>query len=181
MWGTPDMALVELCAFPSFWPPIGNTYRAKGWKHTFWIIRMQIFPKTKGFCNKWGFLEKKLILFNKNYICILRKTWFLEKKIETPACTQVKMGGREGLHLSSSSLASSSACRGLSEVGNIFILYFYIFICYWIWILSFRYGWCIANIDLKTKYQIKRIMGAKKYSIVLQKYLFRRRDVVWGT
>ena len=24
-------------------------------------------------------------------------------------------------------------------------------------------------------------MGAKKYSIVLQKYLFRRRDVVWGT
>ena len=33
------------------------------------------------------------------------------------------MGGRDGLHLSSSSLASSSACRGLSEVGNLFILY----------------------------------------------------------
>ena len=28
------------------------------------------------------------------------------------------MGGRDGLHLSSSSLASSSACRGMSEVGD---------------------------------------------------------------
>ena len=34
---------------------------------------MQIFPKTKGFCNKRGLFRKKLTLFNKNYIYILRK------------------------------------------------------------------------------------------------------------
>ena len=56
---------------------------------------MQIFPKTKGFCNKGGLSRrKKLALLNKNYICILRKNsnpeyWVLEKtrfleKIETP-------------------------------------------------------------------------------------------------
>ena len=47
---------------------------------------MQIFPKTKGFVTKGGFLEeKKVTLLNKNYICILRKNsnpkyWVLEKK-----------------------------------------------------------------------------------------------------
>ena len=46
---------------------------------------MQIFPKTKCFCNKHGPFRKKLTLINKNYICILRKNsnfeyWVLEKK-----------------------------------------------------------------------------------------------------
>ena len=58
------------------------------------MINMQIFPKTKGFCNIRGRFRKKLTLLNKNYICILRKNSnpeyrvlekirFLEK-IETP-------------------------------------------------------------------------------------------------
>ena len=38
------------------------------------IIKMQILPKTKGFCNKRVLLRKKTHFFNKNYICILRKT-----------------------------------------------------------------------------------------------------------
>ena len=47
---------------------------------------MQIFQKTKGFCNKLGLFRKKLNLFNKNYICIPRKKsnpghWVLEKTI----------------------------------------------------------------------------------------------------
>ena len=47
---------------------------------------MQMFPKTKGFHNKWGLFGEKLTLFNKNYICILRKNfnpghWVLDKKL----------------------------------------------------------------------------------------------------
>ena len=46
---------------------------------------MQIFPKTKGFCNKRGLFRKKITLFNKNCIYILRKNsnpkyWVLERK-----------------------------------------------------------------------------------------------------
>ena len=55
---------------------------------------MQIFPKTKGFCNKQVFFrKKKLTLFNKTTFTfleknsnplywVLEKTRFMEKKIE---------------------------------------------------------------------------------------------------
>ena len=57
---------------------------AKGWKHTFWIIKMQIFPKTKkkslfSIKTRFALLEKKI----KFRILGFRKTRFLEK-IETP-------------------------------------------------------------------------------------------------
>ena len=47
---------------------------------------MQIFPKTKGFCNKQGLIWKKNSpFFNKNYVCILTKKsnpeyWVLDEK-----------------------------------------------------------------------------------------------------
>ena len=45
---------------------------------------MQIFPKTKCFCNKHGPFRKKLTLINKNYIYVPIKNsnfeyWVLEK------------------------------------------------------------------------------------------------------
>ena len=69
---------------------------AKGWKHTFWIIKMQIFPKTKGFCNKRGLFRKKSLFSIKTTFTFLEKTQipnigfqkktdFWKKKIETPA------------------------------------------------------------------------------------------------
>ena len=68
IWETPDLALLEL------------RERLKTMQ-----IKMQIFPKTKGFHNKRGLFREKLTLFNKNYICILRKNfnpghWVLDKK-----------------------------------------------------------------------------------------------------
>ena len=76
IWETPDLALLELRAFPSFWPPIGPKILQKAGKTHFEIIKMQISPKTKGFffATNGDFLDKRLTLSNKNYIYILRKT-----------------------------------------------------------------------------------------------------------
>ena len=68
------------------------------------------------------------------------------------------MGGRDGLHLSSSSLASSSACRGMSEVGDKQITITII-------ILSF-----VSDILSQTKKIFSRI-----FKYVTRQYLLRRR------
>ena len=50
------------------------TYRTKGWKHAFSITKMQIFPKTKGFCNKRGLFRKKSLFSIKTAFTFLEKT-----------------------------------------------------------------------------------------------------------
>ena len=50
----------------------------------FELLKCKFTQKLKVFVTNGGFLEKKLTLFNKNYICILRKNsnpeyWVLEK------------------------------------------------------------------------------------------------------
>ena len=50
------------------------TYRTKGWKHAFSIIKMQIFPKTKGFCNKKGLFRKNPLFSIQTSFAFLEKT-----------------------------------------------------------------------------------------------------------
>ena len=88
------MALLELRAFPSFWPPISPKILQKAGNTRFKLLKCKFSQKLEVLVTKGGFLEKKLTLFNENYICILTKNsnfeyWVLEKtrfleKIETP-------------------------------------------------------------------------------------------------
>ena len=87
---------------------INSKNSAKGSKHAFYIIKMQLFPKTKGFCKQRG-------LFRKNSLFSIKTTYaFLEKnsnpeyilfeknrfseKIETPASVSIMLFG--SCHLS---------------------------------------------------------------------------------
>ena len=85
------MALLELCAFASFWPPIGHTYAREMLCP---CSLLQTFPKTQGFCIKRSFLEKNSLFSIKTTFAFIKNSnpdyCVLEKKmtfgkIETPA------------------------------------------------------------------------------------------------
>ena len=94
IWETSDLALLELCAFLSFWPPIGPKILQKAGNTHFKLLKCKFSRKLKVFVSNGGFLEKSSHFSIKTIFAFLenpqisnigfkRKTRFLEK-IETP-------------------------------------------------------------------------------------------------
>ena len=65
-----NLALLELGAFPSFWPPIGHTYAREMLCPS---SLLQTFPKTQGFCIKRSFLEKNSLFSIKTTFAFIKK------------------------------------------------------------------------------------------------------------
>ena len=58
------MALLELCAFPSFWPPVGPKILQKAGNTRFELLKCKFSRKLKVVATNGGFLEKSLFSIN---------------------------------------------------------------------------------------------------------------------